>query len=499
MAKESKVESNSPTMVPEGASTMDESTVATKVASGWRGTWRRWAGRLSHSTQFIIAATVILGLTMVFVGDLVSERVKSAALQSAAEAGALYMQTFLEPYVPEMSDHTEISAPSTEALDRLLNNPTLRRHVESVKIWRADGTVVYSTDKAIVRKRFPTDEIEVALRGDVVTDLEDLSQEENLFERTLKVPLYEIYAPLRDSRSGKVIAVGEFYERADWLEMEIDSVRGQVWRVVGAATLAMLLLLFGFVRRSERIIQRQQADLRARMAEQVHLSRKNDQLQQRIANANQQFWRINELTLRRLGADLHDGPAQLLTLILIRLDDLADALAPGTQDSEGRDTYESIRGAAQDALREVRDISRGLALPEIGELSLAEELKHAAKRHEERTGSKVEVELGPLPESAPLPLKLCLYRFVQESLNNAYKHAGGQGQRLRAAYDGRILQVSVIDSGPGFVPDALGKVNDGRPHLGLAGLRYRVESFGGAFDIDSHLGGGTRVSARFRL
>ncbi|MFZ5957950.1 sensor histidine kinase [Pseudomonas knackmussii] len=499
MAKESKVESNSPTMVAEGAPTLDESPPATKVASGWLGAWRRWTGRLSHSTQFIIAASVILGLTMFFVGDLVSERVKSAALQSAAEAGALYMQTFLEPYVQEMSDHTDISAQSTESLDKLLSNPTLRRHIESVKIWRADGTVVYSTDKTIVRQRFPTDEIEVALRGHVVTDLEDLSQDENRFERTLQMPLYEIYAPLRDSRSGKVIAVGEFYERADWLEKEIARIRAQVWRVVGAATLAMLLLLFGFVRRSERIIQRQQADLRTRMAEQVHLLRRNDQLQQRIANANQQFWRINELTLRRLGADLHDGPAQLLTLILIRLDDLAEALAPVDQESEGRDTYESIRGAAQDALREVRDISRGLALPEIGELSLADELTLAAKRHEERTGSKVEVELGSLPQSAPLPLKICLYRFVQESLSNAFKHAAGQGQKLSADYDGKLLHVTVVDSGPGFEVGAENNHRDGRPHLGLAGLRYRVESFGGVFDIESAPGRGTRVSARLRL
>lgn len=497
MAKESKVESIPTTMVAEGSEPMVETPPATKVAPGLRGAWQRWSGGLSHSTQFIIAATFILGLTMFFVGDLASERLKSAALQSAAEAGALYMQTFLEPYVQEMGVQAEISAEDTVELDKLLNNPSLRRHVESVKIWQADGTVVYSTDKSIVRQRFPTDEIEVALRGHVVTDLEDLSQDENRFERTLKVPLYEIYAPLHDS-NGKVIAVGEFYERADWLEKEIDRVRAQLWRVLGAATLAMLLLLFGFVRRSERIIQRQQADLRARMAEQVQLLRHNDQLQRRIANANRQFWQINELTLRRLGADLHDGPAQLLTLILIRLDDLAELL-PATADGEDRDTYESIRGAAQDALREVRDISRGLALPEIGELPLAEEFKLAAKRHEERTGSKVALELGSLPADLPLPLKLCLYRFVQESLNNAFKHAGGQDQRLSAHYAEGQLSLCVADGGPGFDPEEVARRDDGRPHLGLAGLRYRVESFGGTFDIHSVPGQGTRVTALFRL
>lgn len=69
------------------------------------------------------------------------------------------------------------------------------------------------------------DEIADALKGNVVTDLEDLDQEENEFERKLNVPLYEIYAPLREFNTGKIIAVGEFYEMAASLEQEINRIR----------------------------------------------------------------------------------------------------------------------------------------------------------------------------------------------------------------------------------------------------------------------------------
>ena len=243
--------------------------------------------------------------------------------------------------------------------------------------------------------------------------------------------------------------------------------------MVGAATLAMLTLLFFIVRSGDQIIQRQQVALRSRLQEQTRLHISNAELQRKMATATQEFSRVNELTLRRIGADLHDGPAQLLTLILIRLDDLAENCSAVDQES-----LETIRGAATDALREVRDLSRGLALPEINDLSLVEELKLVAQRHEQRTGTKVALNLGLLPEAAPLTLKLCIYRFVQEALNNAFRHANGEGQLIQAQYIDEHLNISVRDSGPGMAEDAMLLDTSGRTRLGLAGVRYRVESLG---------------------
>ncbi|THG79799.1 sensor histidine kinase [Pseudomonas sp. A-1] len=498
MAKNEKVQSNSATSGPVAARTLVGGARHSRQGNRGRPDLPHGASHgMSRSTQFLVAAALTLGLTMTFVGNLVSARVQSAALQSAAEAGALYMEAFLEPYVQELSSTATLSPQSTRALDQLTRSPSLRRHVASVKIWRTDGTVAYSTDKSITHRSFPMDEIAGALAGRVVTALEDLEQEENDFERSLAIPLYEIYAPLRAADSGKVVAVGEFYERADGLEKEIGRVRRQVWLVVGTATLAMLGLIYFFVRRGDRIIQHQRMALNARVIAQARLHRKNAKLQKRITNATHEFWKINELTLRRLGADLHDGPAQLLTLILIRLDDLAEQLgaAHGTPGEE----YETIRGAAQDALREIRDISRGLALPEVNDLTLHEELQLAAQRHMQRTSTAVELALAPLPPSAPLPLKICIYRFVQECLNNAFRHADGAGQMLAASYGNGLLSVQVSDRGPGM-PARAPEVGGGdNARLGLAGLRYRVESLGGFFTIDSQPGQGTTVKAQFRL
>ncbi|WP_223512559.1 ATP-binding protein [Pseudomonas sp. GL-R-26] len=495
MEKDARVESKNQTFTPPETEAPGEPAPVPGVAGN--GIWRTRIGgqarNLSHSTQFVIAAAVILGLTMFFVGNLVSERIENAAVHSAAEAAAQYMDTFLEPYVQEMSRDNALSAASVQSLDRLAENRSLKQHIVSIKIWRADGTVIYGTNKAITDRKFPLDEITEALKGNVVTDLKDLDEDENEFERKLNMPLYEIYAPLRDSRTGEIIAVGEFYEKADSLKREINRVRQQVWVDVGTATLAMLTLLFFIVRRSDKIIQRQQVALRLRLQEQTRLHISNAELQHKMATATQEFSRVNELTLRRIGADLHDGPAQLLTLILIRLDDLAENCSTVDQES-----LETIRGAATDALSEVRDLSRGLALPEINDLSLEEELQLVAQRHEQRTGTRVTLTMDQLPEAAPLPLKLCLYRFVQETLNNAYRHANGEGQVIRAQYVDEVLNISVRDGGPGMTEDAMLLETSGRTRLGLAGLRYRVESLGGLFSIDSSASG-TSVNAQFKL
>ena len=215
MAKDAKVESKNETFIAQEIEALVEPAPDSDVVRNgiWRTRIRVQARKLSHSTQFVIAAAVILGLTMFFVGKLVSERIENAAVNSAAEAGAQYMDTFLEPYVQELSRDNKLSAASVQSLDLLTQSRALKQHIVSIKIWRADGTVVYSTNKAITNHKFPMDEITEALKGKVVTDLEELNQDENEFERKLNMPLYEIYAPLRDPTPGKSSRWANFMKR----------------------------------------------------------------------------------------------------------------------------------------------------------------------------------------------------------------------------------------------------------------------------------------------
>ncbi len=479
MTTDAKVESISTTLVENGDGTLVEPT-----SSGWRR-----LGSANRSVQFVLAAALILGVSMTFVGSLVSQQIRLAAAQSAGEGAAIYMEAYLDEYVQELANARSLKPESVQAIDALVSQTSLNSHIVSVKIWLPDGSNVYSSKRPVFYYH-PAGPIAAAMQGEVVTRLSPLDHDEHAYERSFNQPLYETYVPLREFGSGRIIAIGEFYE----MEHEIASIHLQVWAIIAADTLAMLVLLFLIVRRGDRIIDRQQAILRQQMCEREALHQQNTALQQRVNTASHEFATINELTHRRLGADLHDGPAQLLTLILLRLDELA-ALSTSTT----REPLETIRNAAQESLREIRGISRGLALPEINELNLDELLKLVVQRHEQRSETKVQLDLGELPEALSLSYKICVYRLVQEALNNAFHHAGGQGQRVSAECRQGVLEVQVADTGAGIDKGLQAATGSHRSRLGLVGMRYRVESLGGTFELESAPGQGTRVTARFDL
>lgn len=479
MTTDAKVESISTTLVENGDGTLVEPT-----SSGWRR-----LGSANRSVQFVLAAALILGVSMTFVGSLVSQQIRLAAAQSAGEGAAIYMEAYLDEYVQELASARSLKPESVQAIDALVSQTSLNSHIVSVKIWLPDGSNVYSSKRPVFYYH-PAGPIAAAMQGEVVTRLSPLDHDEHAYERSFNQPLYETYVPLREFGSGRIIAIGEFYE----MEHEIASIHLQVWAIIAAATLAMLVLLFLIVRRGDRIIDRQQAILRQQMCEREALHQQNTALQQRVNTASHEFATINELTHRRLGADLHDGPAQLLTLILLRLDELA-ALSTSTT----REPLETIRNAAQESLREIRGISRGLALPEINELNLDELLKLVVQRHEQRSETKVQLDLGELPEALSLSYKICVYRLVQEALNNAFHHAGGQGQRVSAKCRQGVLEVQVAETGAGIDKGLQAATGSHRSRLGLVGMRYRVESLGGTFELESAPGQGTRVTARFDL
>jgi len=82
---------------------------------------------------------------------------------------------------------------------------------------------------------------------------------------------------------------------------------------------------------------------------------------------------------------------------------------------------------------------------------------------------------------------------IQEALNNAFRHAGGVEQQVYAKPAGDSLLIEIADSGPGF---DFRQSAAGGERLGLSGMRERVESLGGTFNIESERGRGTRSIAR---
>lgn len=160
---------------------------------------------------------------------------------------------------------------------------------------------------------------------------------------------------------------------------------------------------------------------------------------------------------------------------------------------------EEVARAVKDAIAEVRTISRGVSLPDVDRRSLADLVQGLADAHKARTGAEVQVEAHVAPGvDLPDAVKICVYRFVQEGLNNGWRHAGGMGQAVRLQVTAEELRLVVADHGPGFAAPPPGAGADGTT-LGLAGLADRVESLGGQFMALNRAGGGAELAMTLDL
>lgn len=455
---------------------------------------RRWPqflpepSRWSLATQFALAGGVVMALAMVIVGNWVAGRIQDGVVSNSANATAQYMESFISPLSQDLAASDMLSPGAHLALDEVFQNTPLGERVVSYKIWKDGGLVVDSSDHTLLGRRFEVSEsLRNAWNGQVSAKFDELGGSEDAGEKALGLPLLEIYSPIREVWSGRVIGVVEFYEIATDLKASMAQARLRSWGTVAVVMSAIGLALYGIVLRGSRTIDRQQAEMARQMAELAELSDHNTALRLRVQGAAARSSAMHDQALRQIGADLHDGPAQLLGFAALRLDDLKRDLLPGrTADME------QVERAVKDAIREIRSISRGVSLPDIEERCPCEILRGVIEAHEARSGAAVTLDCDPtaLPP-LPVAVKTCLYRFAQEGLNNAWRHADGAGQQVRlTAGQGRLI-LCVRDAGPGFPAQPAPAEEDGG--LGLGGLRDRVEALGGTFEMRNPPEGGAEL------
>lgn len=455
-----------------------------KDRSSWWASLANYWQSLSLTSQFLIVAALIVCGSMAVLGEWLNSQIAANQLRSRAESGALYMEGFLARHVEEVGGEPQVSPNRQQRLDDLLIGTALAQRVEGFRIWRRDGTVIYSTDKSLMGKRLPSADIDQAFSGQVVAQLETGHNDEDGAEHSGR-PLIEIYAPIYRPGTHDVIAIGELYEVADDFIAQRGQSQRQTWMIVGATTLIIMGLLFLIVRRASGLISTQRTILKTQLKNAQELANQNRALRKTADKARMDASKSNETLLNRIGSDLHDGPVQMLSLLILRL-------SGGSNTGNQMPSELNPSSLATQVLTELRELSTGLVLPEIENLSLEAALRVAVERHQNATSSFVDGSYSKLPERVAHPLKICLYRVVQEGLNNAFRHAEAREQRVIASANDNFITVIVSDAGAGRPEQATGTT--GRRHpLGLQGIRNRVEAFGGSVQIKQRHGGGTQL------
>jgi two-component system, NarL family, sensor histidine kinase UhpB len=180
--------------------------------------------------------------------------------------------------------------------------------------------------------------------------------------------------------------------------------------------------------------------------------------------------RAQEAERRRIASGLHDEVGQVLTGVLLRLDD------------------EETKEAVRQALNEVRRIASELRPEMLEQLGLVSALTELSRRFQESSGIRVERRLTPALPPLSDEAELAVYRVAQESLTNVARHAGATEVQLALEPGAGSVVLSVCDDGRGM-PDAV----PSNGHGGLRGMRERALLVGGVLAIKPGRGGGVEV------
>lgn len=186
---------------------------------------------------------------------------------------------------------------------------------------------------------------------------------------------------------------------------------------------------------------------------------------------------------RQIERDLHDGAQQRLVALRVKLELAREAAEAGS--AADPDVLEGLGREVQEIIEEVRALAHGIYPPLLSSGGLVEALG-AAGRRSPLPVTLVMDGVGRLPPE----IENAVYFCCLEALQNSAKHAAGASRVTVALQDGEEFRFEVSDDGSGFRPEASGEAT------GITGMKDRVAAVGGALEVRSRPGTGTRVCGR---
>jgi two-component system NarL family sensor kinase len=202
---------------------------------------------------------------------------------------------------------------------------------------------------------------------------------------------------------------------------------------------------------------------------------------------------------KRLGAELHDGLGQALTLIKLMVEDSLSRIHRGSiEQAEALLNTTLIR--IRETIGEVRHICNDLRPRMLDDLGLIPALEALCKQTTQGAGNVlIAFDCCAGEGDVPDNLKADIFRIAQEAVSNGIKHAMATEIRLILRRAAREIVVSIQDDGIGFDHAMTPCSPVSSSGLGLLGMRERVEASGGCFMLNSKRNAGTLVSATWKI
>jgi len=423
---------------------------------------------LSQLLPLAGAAAVILGA--VFVAGQLHWRSEDRVRQQSL-ADRQYIQNLRQHVraIFEMVDLGRATLDYKEVLEAALNFGALR----------ADGAQPSASSLTSVALFFQEDQLRVSS------------------SRRLTTADLRVVCPGQTGILGDVIRSGEAAVTADPAH---DPELGQFASFQACHSLMALPLRAGFEIYGVIVYGHERAnffddDLRAMLAAGVNqaiIGLQNAQLFRNLRQEKARLLDAQEQIQKKLARDLHDGPAQDVAALAMRLHfarELLERDVPAA--SQALVKAEDLARGTSKQLRHLLFTLRPLVLESNG---LSAALQQLAQKTQETHGQNMIVEADPgVDDHLEQHQQTALFYIVEEAVNNARKHAQADHVWVRLKLHGDVLAIEVQDDGVGFNVGAVNASYSRRGSLGLVNMRERAEMINGVVQIDSANGAGTRV------
>ena len=208
---------------------------------------------------------------------------------------------------------------------------------------------------------------------------------------------------------------------------------------------------------------------------------------ERLQHLSRRLMEAHEEERRHFSRELHDEFGQLLVGITLHVH-----AAKNIAGDAARPELERTAALLRQAVDKVRDLALELRPTILESAGLGATLQWLAGQHQQGTGLTIEVT-GEL-DQVPADIAIACFRVVQQALTNIVQHAHAQEVWVELDQSDGAMEVVIRDDGRGFDVAKTMQTAPGTGHLGLLGMKERVEILGGRMQIDSGAGEGTRIT-----
>ncbi len=208
-----------------------------------------------------------------------------------------------------------------------------------------------------------------------------------------------------------------------------------------------------------------------------------------LSTVSQKLIEAHEEESTRIARELHDDINQRLAMVKVRLARLKQSPPASAADYEP--AIADVDREISDVAADIQALSQGLHPAKLELLGLEAAAAGFCRELSTRHGVTIDVHFENIPETLPREIALCLYRVLQEALQNVVKHS--ESQHAHVSLNGHIntITLTVRDSGVGFDTH---KAMRGRG-FGLTSMTERLNVVGGQLSIHSQRGRGTMIHA----